>query len=242
MSSKCLSTAFMLLFVSGQAYALDKLDVTSITNQSTIVVYGEVESTEFVWRENVPPQWTTDITIRAENILKGEANLGDDRVIFMQPGGRGTNPNTGREMTVWTSGTPGFEVGEKVLMFLQIHPFLNKRPIAHGGLSLTQWRKRGIKDKAVEIPYTVTETEMIDGKIQDIDKIKEVVLPIDLVLKLVEAAVKDPEETLKVEDKLKEFAKDTDWAARKRLPAKEFTDELKEDVKEILDKEETDEN
>lgn len=83
-----------------------------------IVVLGTVEAADFVWRQNISHNVTTDITLTVDAVIKGEPNHGTDNVKFMNPGGAGINPNTNEGISMTLSHEPEFKVGEKVLVFL----------------------------------------------------------------------------------------------------------------------------
>ncbi len=203
-----------------------RFNVTSLTEESHIVVHGVVESLQYVWRDNLAPRRTTDVTIRIQDIPKGEPNLGDDRVIFMIPGGRGLE----------VPHTPKFDVGEKVLLFLFYTP---RGPEAwrkiHGGLVVINKREVA-NDTEVSIPYTTYKDRVDGGSPEVIDFDKPIHLPIDLVVKLAEAASKEPLLVLRAEEPIIEFAKHAEWIESSRFtkPGKDLLDSVKADIDEIL--------
>ena len=115
--TRCFVLMVLVLF-SLNVDAYERLNITSLADDSAVIAYGEVESLNFVWREDIPPQFTTDVTVRIENLIKGESNSGDNHVVFMIRGGTGTDPITGNEYVCEVSNTPDFKIGEKVLLFL----------------------------------------------------------------------------------------------------------------------------
>ena len=214
-------------------------DITTMTQESDLVVYGKVESTEFVWRENYPPQCTTDITVSVENLLKGETNLGSDRIIFTLLGGTGTNPNTGETLRILSTMSPGLSVDDKVLLFLYVYPYPHLLTVPHGGLVLSKSYVRYVKNgNSVKMPYSIRESTMVDGQMRVVRKDKEVRLPLELVLQTIKASVEDPEETLRVEEKFRTYTKEALWKNRDKMPSKALLDEVKAGIDEILDEEE----
>lgn len=138
--------------------------ITTLVEHSHLVVVGTVASMEFVFREAVPPQYTTDIVIHIEEVVKGTPNYGEGGVKFMIPSGTGFNPNDGEVGTGWTEGCPEFRLNERVLLFLgkskNRHPekFKHLPPppiIPHGGLYIPRsFGKIDAKYDEVAIPYT----------------------------------------------------------------------------------------
>ena len=59
--------------------------ITTLIEHSHLVVVGTVAAMEFVFREDVPPQYTTDIVIHIEEVIKGTPNYGEGGVKFMIP-------------------------------------------------------------------------------------------------------------------------------------------------------------
>ena len=192
--------------VSPETRPVGHLDLTTLTTLSDIVVYGEVESTESVWRQRLVSHRTTDVTIRINQLLKGEPNLGDDRVVFMIIGGRGLE----------VSHQPTFEVGEMVLLFIykDTNPKTpENRRYPYGGLSVgSKLRKRKVEDNQVSIPYTTYKAvNAANGTriVEDFDK--PIHLPRDLVQKMVKAVILDSKRVLSAEEKIRVFAKDAQW-------------------------------
>ena len=209
---------------------LQKVDITTLTEISDIVVYGKVESLQNVWRGDLALKRTTDVTIWIEEIYKGEPNLGEDRVIFMHNGGRGVNPETGRDLVLEIPHQPTFEVDERLLLFIfrNTNPDTPKnRRFDYGGLSVGSYlRKRIVEDNEVQIPYTTFKD---DGSVKDFDK--PITLPLDLVAKIIEAAVEDPKGALEAESSIRLHA-DT---AIKIAPSK-FAKPNEEVLKDVEDK------
>jgi len=92
--------------------------ISNMVKHSHLVFTGEVIDLEFVFRVDIPPQFTTDVTVKVEEMIKGEPNAGENLVKFMIPRGEGVHPETGELLGGETVGTPEFKKGEKVLMFL----------------------------------------------------------------------------------------------------------------------------
>ena len=156
--------------------------ITNVIEDSDLVVYGEVVKKEFVRREAV----TTDITIEVKETIKEKPNAGADRVMLTLPCGEFIDPKTGESVVSWMAGTPEFEVGEEVLLFLAKY--------THGGYHVFRFRegKRPVQGLKVPIEYTVRYGIR-----------REIHLPIDLAIQIAKAAVKHPEATRQLEEEIK---------------------------------------
>lgn len=169
--------------------------VAQVTDVSTIVCVGRVVAKEFVFRENVSPPFTTDITIQVEDFIKGEANAGEMRVKFMMLGGRDDRPETPAEKRkrLRVSDEPDYELNEKVLMFLS----RTKRAslnYPHGGLRpfWATYGKRKVEDDKVQLYYTLGD-----------DSIKAVKVPLDFATALSKAAHKNKEAVARLENQVR---------------------------------------
>ena len=195
-----------LMLVVAHVYSVEKLDITTLTEVSDIVVYGEVESLQFVWRADLTLKRTTDVTIRIGQLYKGEANQGEDRITFMINGGRGVDPETGKDLVLEIPHQAKFKVGESVLLFIHRDTNPNtpvNRRHPYGGLSVgNKLRKRIVSDNEVEIPYTTLRD---DGSVDAFDK--PITLPLPLVAKVIEAAIENADSTIEVENSIRAFAK-----------------------------------
>lgn len=110
--------------------------------------------------------------------------------------------------------------------------------------------KNEIKDGEVYIPYTVRDMVEIEvGKMEEMDVERAIQLPIDLVVQIAKAYLKetkgkDVEEdagkdvlaTELLEERIKEFIKQTPRGQMPK-PDKQFIDSLKAEVQKILAKE-----
>lgn len=97
------------------------LSISAMIEMSVLAFTGEVVEMEFVFRENLPLQFTTAITVEVEEMIKGTPNAGENRVKFMIRGGEGVHPTIGESLICIAIGAPQFEIGKKVLIFLLRH-------------------------------------------------------------------------------------------------------------------------
>ena len=167
--------------------------IANVMADSEVVFVGRVTNTEFVYRANNKPQFTTDITVAVEQVVKGTPNNGENSVKFMIEGGRGVNPETGQVERCVSVGVPKFTVGDRSLFFLCKNK-LQTRTIPHNGLYLFRisYGKRPIKNNRVVILYTLDDKSL-----------KPVKMPLDLAVLIGKAAVKDKDATLLLESDIK---------------------------------------
>jgi hypothetical protein len=208
--------------------------ISYLVNDSDLVFTGEVVSLQFIFRANVPPQWTTDVTMKVSQMIKGEPNAGKILVKFMIPGGERVNPRTGELEYCRVTTAPQFKTGEKVMMFLRKHPHLDKRPIPYGGLIAGFEGKRERVDDTVSVPYTFKDKRFYNGKWNEVDSVREILLPIDLALQIAKAALKDPQATTAIEEPFREVAKRAPIGRTKPKPDKALLDSIDVAVNKIL--------
>ena len=225
--------------------------ITTLVEHSHLVVVGTVASMEFVFREAVPPQYTTDIVIHIEEVVKGTPNYGEGGVKFMIPGGTGFNPNDGEIGTGKTEGCPEFKLNERVLLFLSKsknrHPekFKHLPPppiIPHGGLYIPgSFGKVDVKYDKVVIPYTFKKEVFSEyhQTMREEPYIRIITLPLDLVIQIAKASIKDYDATKLLEENIKDYIDRTPIGSKPKLD-EELIDKLKAEAKRILDKVEDD--
>ena len=220
------------------------LSISSMVKLSDLVFAGEVVGMEFVFREDLPPQFTTDITVEVEEMIKGRPNAGANRVKFMIRGGEGIHPTTGETLICIATGAPEFEIGEKVLIFLLKHKRLIEHrrlrglsPPPHEGMAPVWWGNRKIVDEKVSVPYTFKERLFDNGQWRDRTRVRNIRLPIDLAKQMVKAALKNAEAISVIEERLRAFAKESPWVQDGPIPDQAFLDSVKSEIRPILNQE-----
>ena len=160
-------------------------NVGNMVKNASIVVVGRVEQTEFVYRSNWVPTYTTDVTIDVTDVIKGDVNA-DDPLVFMVIGGSGVNPETGEDLTLEVTATPKFTVGEQTLLFLKTS---SRRGHPHNGLyvSAGDLGKRAVTDGKILMPYSYQKN--FGGKSKKIYNTFE--MSLDLVVKIAKASIED---------------------------------------------------
>ena len=169
--------------------------VAQVVDDSEIVVLGQIIKTEFVYRPETDAGFTTDITVKVEQFIKGEANAGRNQVKFMIDGGIDDRPETpeSERSIIMVPGQPEYPLDERILLFLQKieEPGVN---IAHGGLMAFHYvyGKRKVENDKVELWYTLG-----DGTDE------EVKLPVNFAVKMGQAAVKDKDALAALENRVR---------------------------------------
>ena len=221
--------------------------IATLIEHNHLVIVGTVASMEFVFREDVPPQYTTDIVIHIEEIVKGTPNYGEGGVKFMIPGGTGFNPKEGKVGTGESEGCPEFRLNDRVLLFLSksknrhSERFKHLPPppiIPHDGLYISgRFGKIDIKYDEVAIPYTFKKEVFSEyhQKVKERTYTRSITLPLDLVLQIAKASIKDYDATKLLEENIKDNIDKTPIDSKPKLDGK-LIDKLKAGAKRILEK------
>jgi hypothetical protein len=230
-----LSPCFALLTEFEPGY-----QIATLVRHSDLVVVGTVRGADFAYREGIGTTFNTDITIAVDSLIKGETNAGEKTVKFMIQGGRGVDPTTGEKVHISAGNSPKFEVGERVLVFLKKTKRLELN-YPYGGYFVYRGNvgKRRIVNDKFSMPYTFLVNIVIDGEMASVKAKKFIDLPVDLVIELGKASVKDFEGTKLLEEDIKGVISDTPRGAIPTID-NATVDRLKEESKSILDKEEVD--
>ena len=179
-----LSVVFLVVFSDASTVHSKKgFNVGNMVKNAVIVVVGTVQQTEFVYRSNWVPTYTTDVTIDVTDVIKDDIDA-NDPLVFMVIGGSGVNPETGEHLKLTVTNTPEFTVGEKVLLFLR----RSTRPgRPYNGLYVTAGAldKRAVKDGKIFMPYSYE----INSGGRKTSRTFE--MSLDLVAKVAKASIED---------------------------------------------------
>ncbi len=238
----------LLLFLVSLPYLAEALlapfpggfSITNMVKRAELVFTGEVVDLEFIFRKGIRPEATTDVTVKVSEMIKGKPNAGENLVQFMIEGGQGINPETGKEVICRVEHVPEFRKGEKALFFLvepntpEFQRFQN-RP--YGGLALLWWSfgKYPITDGEVYSPYTVKQMILIEGKMVEKDVIRGIKLPVDLVIQIIKAFLKDAQAVEALDNRIKTFVEQAPRGQDAKADA-DFLGVLKTEVQKILSK------
>lgn len=197
---------------------------------SALIVVGRVIEMEYVYRENVPGRYTTDITVAVEETIKGMPNISKTRVKFIIKGGRGISPTTGKEIEVYNTSEPEFAVGEHILLFLFEGTGSYYENYPYDGLApyRRDFGKRIIRDDKVGICFVID------------DELKYIPMPVDLAVLLIKAADKDKDAMIELENDIKDAI--AQHAGSKFTLSQPLIDHLLEEAEEIVERNTENEN
>jgi hypothetical protein len=211
--------------------------ISDMVERASLVFIGEVAELEFVFRENIPPQYTTDVTVKVEEMIKGKPNAGENLVKFMIPGGEGINPKTGKSMRCEAEHVPEFRKGERVLLFLKKSRPERKLPYEGFILLLKFFGKREVINGEISIPYQLKVHQMSkEGKMMEIPVLRPTELPEDVVLQMTKASLKDSVATEALENRIKVFISQIPLGQTLIKPDRAFVDSLRAECQKILTK------
>ena len=179
--------------------AYDKeYNITNFVEDSDIVVFGWVVGRDFASRQS--HGYTTLITIDVIETIKGTPKVGDPLQLTFGGGECGASIET-------LEGEPEFELGEEVLLFLEKY--------THGGYCV-------FRDIEGRLPVEPGGQVLVSYTL-DKDVVKKIYLPVNLVIQIGKAAVKDPEASRRLEEDIKAYIKSVE----------QLTDRLKLEAKAI---------
>ena len=193
---------FVLLCAISSAFGWDSeyrqgFALSNCVDRSALVVVGRVTQKDFVKRvldPTIGEEITTDITVEVQQVVKGAPNAGKKLVKFMYQGGQFTDPVTGEPIEVIHTDEPEFTVGEEILLFLYKSDGADYENYPHDKLQVMRgdYGKRLIRDNTIWMLYAM-----------DDDRLKPVVMPLELAIKLAKAADKDKEKVESLENDIK---------------------------------------
>lgn len=205
--------------------------LSAAVEKCAVIARGTVTGMEGVWRDlRHAPNCTTDVTVTVTDMIKGEPNLGTNRIKYTIEGGVCIDP-TGEWVSLSVSYMPKYTLGEEVLlllyecddMFCEDFPYQKLRHY------LTHYGKRVITEKTTSMGWIYLLSEV------EASEYKEIKLPLDLSIDMMKAAVKDKDAVVTIETAIKEEIKGSESVAP-RL-SQTLIDKLKRDVKAVLEKE-----
>ncbi len=190
-------------------------------DECELVVLGTVASKDYVNRFGLI---TTDITVTVEEFVRGTGNVNATTIKFMIEGGL----DAARDRRLIVSGEPEFEVGEKVLLFLDdgtSDKYYNKYPHGKYYVHRSPYGKRKVENDKVEILYPNSEGEF-----------RVVKMPVDLATTLGKALLIDKAAAKRVEQTIKDAVASSQ--DKEVLLSQPVIESLKLQSKQIIDTEE----
>ena len=167
----------------------DGFPLLNAVEECELVVLGTVQAKDYVNRFGLI---TTDITVTVETVVRGKPNVNCTTVRFMIEGGI----DAARDRRLIVSGEPEFEIGEKVLLFLNdgtADRYYNKYP--HGKLHVHRcpYGKRKVENGKVRILYPGRDNEF-----------RSIKMPVELATTLGKASLVDKAAAKRVEQTIKD--------------------------------------
>lgn len=167
------------------------------TKKAVLVVAGKVSDIQYVQPDN--GYIYTDVTIAVSKTLKGNPNIDKDTVRFRIEGGIGISPLTGEIIGSYVSSVPTFEMGQELIIFLENRWwdewtfYDGLYPSVYPPASVYTLEENGKEYKVAQFLLAFFEQKYL------------LKLPLDVAFRLVQDAVKAPEEVTLLEKKIREI-------------------------------------
>ncbi len=199
-------------------------NIANLVKHTDLVVLGKVTGMRLI-----PQEHSTYITVSVESVIKGEKAVGDRLLRFTVSGNAGMKKHKGKRINWLIPGSLKFKLGEQLLLFMGgSHD--DYRILRPGG-------KIMVRDNKVYIPYTYKakrysdyHNEMRERKVR-----RSVELPLDLVVKVAKASIKDYDAVKEVEADVATAVSLTEEGGRSSLSV-ELLKRLDETADQILGK------
>ena len=194
-------------------------NISNLVKHADLVVLGKV-----IGRKFIPSEHSTLISLKVESVIKGDKAVGDRRLGFMVFGDAGIKTYTASHTI------RDFSLNERVLVFLKgSRGDYDLFPMTTGKIS--------VKDNEASVPYTHKRkifskhyNEMRERSIPT-----AVNLPLDSVVKVAKASIKDYKAIQALEAKVAIVVSDVPNDARREVFAKLF-EWVEEKAEQILEK------
>ena len=177
----------------------------SCVDNSEVVVVGTVSMLTGVYHPGIQSNGSgmicTDVLVRIDDLIKGQANIGNNYIKFIVQGGTAYHPELDEVVILEVIPEATFEVGEKVMLFIKNssdETFYQNYPHGRHRLYMTTYGKRPVKDNNVKFRYD-------DG--HGAKKVME--LSIDLAKNLAKAFMENKTAALQLENDIKTSARNS---------------------------------
>ena len=216
--SPCLSDALTLVDPPWD------FNIANLVKHTDLVVLGKVTGMRLI-----PQEHSTSITISVESVIKGEKAVGDRLLRFTVSGNAGMKKHRDKRINWLIPGSLKFKLGEQLLLFMGgSHD--DYRILRPGG-------KIMVRDNKVYIPYTYKTNRFSDyhNEMRERKVRRSVELPLDLVVKVAKASIKDYDAIKEVEADVAKAVSLTEKEVRPSLSV-ELLKRLDETADQILEK------
>ena len=223
---KVFATLTLLILFPFSPYSSDALylaspswdfNIANLVKHTDLVVLGKVTGMRLM-----PQERSTSITLKVESVIKGDKAVGDSLLSFTVMGDAGMKPRI-------LEGFVEFTQGEQVLLF--VREYDGDYHIYHPSA------KAAVEDNKVYISYTYKINSFSDyyNEMRERKVRRSVELPLDLVVKVAKASIKDYDAITKIEADVATAVPLTEKEARSSLSV-ELLKRLEETIDQILEK------
>ncbi len=199
-------------------------NIANLVKHTDLVVFGKVTGMRLI-----PQEYSTSITLNVESVIKGDPTVGDRLLRFTVRGNAGIKKHKGKRINWHIPGHLEFKLGERLLLFMgKSHG--SYRILRPGGKII-------VRDNKVYIPYTYKANRYSDyyNEMRERKVRRSVELPIDLVVKVAKASIKDYDAIMEIEADVATAVSLTQEEARPSLSV-ELLKRLEETANRILEK------
>ena len=199
-------------------------NIANLVKHTDLVVLGKVTGMRLI-----PQEYATSITLKVESVIKGDPAVEDRLLRFTVSGNAGMKKYRGERILWSLEGSLEFRLGERLLLFMG-GSHSDYRIFRPGG-------KIMVTDNKVSIPYTYKINRFSDyyNEMRERKVRRSVELPLDLVVKVAKASIKDYDAIKEIEADVAKAVSLTEKEARPSLSV-ELLKRLDETADQILEK------
>ena len=200
-------------------------NIANLVKHTDLVVLGRVTGMRLI-----PQEHSTSITISVESVIKGEKAVGDRLLRFTVSGNAGMKKHRGKRINWLIPGSLKFKLGERLLLFMG-GSHGDYRILRPGG-------KIMVRDNKVYIPYTYKTNRFSDyhNEMRERRVSRSVGLPLDLVVKVAKASIKDYDAVKEIEADVATAVSLTAEKGARPILSVELLKRLDETADQILEK------
>ena len=204
-------------------------NIANLVKHTDLVVLGKVTGMRLI-----PQEYATSITLKVESVIKGDPAVEDRLLRFTVMGRAGMKKHRGERILWGVEGSLEFRLGERLLLFMKGSQG-DHRIFRPGG-------KIMVTDNKVYIPYTYKTNRFSDyyNEMREENVERYVELPLDLVVKVAKASIKDYDAIKEIEADVAKAVSLTPREMRRASPrttlSVELLKRLEDQADQILEK------
>ena len=191
-----------LMLVTQEGFAsflVDDDTIVSQTQQALLIVAGKVSDIQYVQPDPSIARVYTDVTITVSKSLKGTPNIDEDTVRFRIEGGIGIHPMNGKTFIEEVSTVQKFILGQEIILFLEKRS-LDGWSAFYDGLHPLMYPPY---PKIEKVQGTDGEHKIARFHLAFFREHYRLNVPVDLAFRLIENAIKAPEDVTALEEKIR---------------------------------------